>query len=438
MFPTAYEAELKDFGSIIQGMVIDMNEARLETIEQIREFLAGTVDVTFSISTDESALHSFVASVLRRFSYFKQCKGHRGVLLTYLRRVTGYSRQHLSRLLAQYRDTHSLRLLPRASRTSFARHYSPADVALLATTDSLHDTLSGPATKVLLRRAFELFGDGRFARLAQISVSHLYNLRASDPYRKQRLIWHGTKPSPIAIAVRKAPAPHGLPGYIRIDTVHQGDQDGLKGVYHINAVDIVTQWELVACVERISEAYLLPVIALLLAGFPFVIRGFHSDSGSEFVNHEVAQLLDKLRVEFTRSRPRHTNDNALVECKNGAVIRKVMGYSHIPQKHAAIINHFYSETLNPYLNFHRPCFFAVDKIDAKGKVRKTYPHDQIMTPWERLQAIPDYKKFLSPGTSPITLELQASAMSDNAAAQRVQLARKKLFQSFNRRSKSAA
>ena len=196
--------------------------------------------------------------------------------------------------------------------------------------------------------------------------------------------------------------------------------------------------ELVACVERISEAYLLSVIALLLAGFPFVIRGFHSDSGTEFVNHEVAQLLEKLRVEFTRSRPRHTNDNALVECKNGAVIRKVMGYSHIPQKHAAIINHFYSETFNPYLTVHRPCFFAVDKIDAKGKVRKTYPHDQIMTPWERLQSIPDYKKLLTPGTTPMTLDLQASAMSDNDAAERVQLARKKLFQSFNRRSKSAA
>ena len=415
-----------------------MNEARLETIEQIREFLMGTADITFSIPTEESALHAFVAMVIRRFSYFRQPKGHRGVLLAYLHRLTGYSRQHLSRLLAQYRDTCSLKPLPRASRTSFARYYRPADVALLAETDSLHDTLSGPATKVLLLRAFMLFGDDRFARLAQISVSHLYNLRASEPYRKQRLVCHGTQRSPVAIGVRKAPAPHGLPGYIRIDTVHQGDQDGLKGVYHINAVDIVTQWELVACVERISEAYLLPVIALLLAGFPFVIRGFHSDSGSEFVNHEIAKLLEKLRVEFTRSRPRQTNDNALAECKNGAVIRKVMGYSHIPQKHATAINYFYTETLNPYLNFHRPCFFAVDKIDAKGKVRKTYPHDQIMTPWERLKAIPDYQTFLKDGGTSQALELQANAMSDNDAAKKVQRARKQLFQSFNRRSKSAA
>jgi hypothetical protein len=419
-------------------MVIDMNEAKLETIEQIQEFLSGTAEVTFSIPNDEPTLRAFVAAVIKRFSYFRRRKGHRGVLLAYLRRLTGYSRQHLSRLLVQYRDTRSLKPRVRASRTSFTRHYGPAEVALLAETDSLHDTLSGPATKVLLLRALTLFGDTRFARLAQISISHLYNLRASEPYRKLRIVCRGTRASPVVIGIRKAPAPQGVPGYIRIDTVHQGDQDGMKGVYHINAVDIVTQWELVAAVEHISEAYLLPVIALLLNGFPFTIRGFHSDGGSEFVNYETAKLLDKLRVEFTRSRPRHTNDNALAECKNGAVIRKIMGYSHIPQKYATAINDFYVEALNPYLNFHRPCFFAVDTTDAKGKIRKTYPYEQIMTPWERLKTIPEYETFLKDGVTAQALELQANEMSDNAAAKKVQLARKQLFQSFNRRSKSAA
>jgi transposase InsO family protein len=419
-------------------MVIDMNVSRLETIEQIREFLNGTAEVAFSSPADESTLRTFVSTVLRRYRYFRLSKGQRGVLFAYMHRLTGYSRQHLSRLIAQFRDTQSLKPLNRASRTSFARTYGPEDVALLAETDSLHDTLSGPATKVLLIRAATTFGDPRYARLSQISVSHLYNLRASEPYRKQRLVWQRTRPAPVAVGIRKAPAPQGLPGYIRIDTVHQGDQDGMKGVYHINAIDIVTQWELVASVEQISEAYLLPVIALLLDGFPFAIRGFHSDSGSEYVNHKTAELLEKLRVEFTKSRPRQTNDNALAECKNGAVIRKTMGYSHIPQKHATAINRFYAEVLNPYLNFHRPCYFAVDKIDAKGKIRKTYPHDQIMTPWERLKSIPNYDTYLKLGITPQTLEHQANAMSDNDAAKQVQQARKLLFQSINRRSKSAA
>ena len=210
-------------------MVIDMNVSRLETIEHIREFLAGTAEVAFSHPADESARRIFVATVLKRYRYFALPKGRRGVLFAYMQRLTGYSRQHLSRLIAQYRDTQSIKPLNRASRTSFARIYGPADVALLAQTDSLHDTLSGPATKVLLIRAARLFGDARYARLSGISVAHLYNLRQSEPYRKQRQVWQRTRPSPVAIGIRKAPAPQGLPGYIRIDTVHQGDQDGLKG-----------------------------------------------------------------------------------------------------------------------------------------------------------------------------------------------------------------
>ena len=170
------------------------------------------------------------------------------------------------------------------------------------------------------------------------------------------------------------------------------------------------------------------MIALLLAGFPFAIRGFHSDSGSEYVNHKTAGLLEKLRIEFTKSRPRHTNDNALAECKNGAVIRKTMGYSHIPQKHAGAINGFYRDVLNPYLNFHRPCYFAVDTLDAKGKIKKTYPHDQIMTPWERLKSIAQYETYLKPGITAPSLDHDALSMSDNEAAKKVQFARKQLFQ----------
>jgi len=419
-------------------MVIDMNDARLGTIEQIREFLAGTADMTFTIPTDEATLHQFVATVLRRFRYFELTKGQRSVLMAYMRRLSGYTRQHLTKLIAQYRESGSLTPVSRTSRTSFGGRFGAADIALLAEIDSLHDTLSGPATKVLMARAWQNFGDERFVNLSEISVSHLYNLRASTAYQKQRMFWTRTQASPVRIGLRKAPAAQGLPGYIRIDTVHQGDHDGAKGVYHINAVDIITQWEIVAALERVSEAFLLPVIALMLESFPFAIRGFHSDGGSEYINHDIAAMLNKLNVEFTRSRPRHTNDNALAECKNGAVVRKIMGYSHIPQKHAAVINRFYRDILNPYLNFHRPCYFAHDTVDAKGKIKKTYPLGQIATPFERLQGLPDYADHLRPDLTPQALTLLANALSDNAAAAQVQEARKRLFQTFNRRSKVTA
>lgn len=123
-------------------MVIDMNESKLDSVEQIQEFLAGTAGVVFSVPTEESERHAFVTRVLRRLRYFKLAKGERGVVFAYMRRLSGYSRAHLSRLIAQYQHTQSLKPRRRATRTSFACQYRAEDVALLAEMDRLHDTLS--------------------------------------------------------------------------------------------------------------------------------------------------------------------------------------------------------------------------------------------------------------------------------------------------------
>jgi transposase InsO family protein len=155
------------------------------------------------------------------------------------------------------------------------------------------------------------------------------------------MVFQPTRPAQVSIGERRRPEPKGQPGYLRVDTVHQGDLEGVKGVYHINAVDEVTQWQVVGAVAQISEAYLLPVLEAMLSQFPFRIRNFHSDNGSEFINHTVAKLLNKLLIEQTKSRPRHSNDNGLAEAKNGAVIRKHMGYDHIAAPHAAAIAAFY-------------------------------------------------------------------------------------------------
>jgi hypothetical protein len=203
-------------------------------------------------------------------------------------------------------------------------------------------------------------------------------------------------------------------------------------------VDCLTQWELVASCEKISEAFLLPVIAALLAGFPFRILGFHADNGSEYINHTVARLLEKLRVEFTKSRPRRSNDNGLVETKNGAVVRKHLGYAHIPQHFAAQLNAFCAEQLNPYLNFHRPCLFAEELPDEKGKVRKRYPQRLVSTPFEKLASLPDAQRFLKPEVTLEALRAQASACSDNEAAERLNQARQRLFLSIHKRSRTAA
>ena len=165
-----------------------------------------------------------------------------------------------------------------------------------------------------------------------------------------------TRPVHIAIGERRRPQPFGQPGYLRVDSVHQGDLDGIKGLYHLNLVDEVTQFQFVGSVERIDTPCLAPVLEALLRAFPFNVRGFHTDNGSEFINHKIAARLQALHIdEFTKSRPRRSNDNALVESKNGSVIRKHLGYGHIPSRYAERVNAFTQQVLSPYLNFHRPC-----------------------------------------------------------------------------------
>jgi transposase InsO family protein len=425
-------------GSIMmRGMVIDMKDEQLLTLAQLQSFVDGTVAVDFAVTGEER--YGFIARTIRRFGYARLKRADKGLVLRFLGRVSGYSRQQLTRLVQRVRAQAPLLKRYRASRTSFARTFTHAEVLLLAHTDTLHGTLSGLATKKLMERAYCVFGETRYVHLATISVAHLYNLRKRTGYLRHRQVWTKTRPVAIAIGERRAPAPNNQPGYLRVDSVHQGDQDGVKGLYHINAVDCVTQYEAVATCEHISEAYLIPVLEELLQSFPFAIRGFHSDNGSEYINHHVAKLLNKLLIEeHTKSRSRHSNDNAQAESKNGAIVRKHLGYSHIPQRFAALVNAFCREHLNPYVNFHRPCLFAETITDAKGRQRKRYPYKLMMTPYEKLKSLPLAEQYLKPPITFQQLDAQARAISDNDAAQRLNNARATLFKIIFNRSKSAA
>lgn len=419
-------------------MVIDMNEERLDSIEQLAQFLELTAVLSPRVFGGEAERQSHVKRMLSRFNYPHLGRADKGVVKRYLVHVTGYSNQHLTKLIARFIGKQPLgqRKSPAAG---FNRRYTDADIVLLAQMDKLHDTPSGQAIKHLLKRAYTVFGDNAFERLSNISVAQIYNLRATDRYQDQRVQWRHTRPSKaVAIGVRKAPEPEGRAGFIRIDSVHQGDYDGVKGVYHINAVDCVTQWETVASCEKISEAYLLPVLEEIIESFPFEILGIHADNGSEYINKTVAKLLDKLNIELTKSRPRRSNDNALVEAKNGVVIRKFLGYSHIPQRHAELMNAFHHEHFNPYLNYHRACHFPLEVVDNKGKVRKTYPQNRMQTPFEKLSSMPTELRNLKPDITPEELTKYALSMSDNEAADRMQKARAAMFEAINRRRQRAS
>lgn len=415
-------------------MVIDMNETQVRTLEQVRQVLAGTSALQFLRPQDDAGRYVWIESVLKRFGYRHLSRPDRGAVLAYLQRLSGYSRAQITRLVARAAQGQPLVKKYHAPQHAFARRYTDIDIALLAEVDRAMGTLSGPATACMLRRQRDVYGDARFARLGSISVAHLYNLRASARYRAQRVVTTKTRPTAaVTIGVRRAPTPQGRPGFIRIDSVHQGDQDGVKGLYHINAVDCVTQWQVVASVQALCEAHLLPVIEQMLDQFPFMILGFHADNGSEYVNHRVAKMLEKLRIEFTRSRPRRSNDNGLAETKNGAVVRKVFGYAHIPQRHAARFNAFCRDHLNPFLNLHRPCLFATEVADPNkpGRIQRVYRHNDVMTPLDKLASLPNAAQFLRSQTLLDELQARARALSDFDAARQLAQARQKLFQHIN-------
>jgi transposase InsO family protein len=403
---------------------IRVAEGERLSLEQIRAFLEGSSELRFEAG-ERQERYAWAGRILVEQEYESLSRQNKGLVRGYIGKMTGLSRAQVTRLIGHYKERGEVRAKS-YRRHRFATRYSAEDIALLAEMDEAHETLSGPATQKLLQRAYYDFQNARYARLAGISVAHLYRMRASRSYRQRRVICQPTRPAPVSIGERRRPDPQGRPGYLRIDTVHQGDDvNGSKGVYHINAVDEVTQWEVLGATPQISEAWLIPVLEGMLEQFPFRIRGFHSDCGSEFINHRVARLLNKLLIEQTKSRPRHSNDNGLVEAKNGAVVRKHMGHWHIAAQHAGAIGTFYREHLNPYLNFHRPCAVAETVTGPRG--RRTQVYRWYATPWQILRQLPGVAGYLRPGITIAELDERSREHSDLEAARRMQQAKQRLF-----------
>jgi transposase InsO family protein len=394
-----------------------MDDSKPISLEQMRAFVAAGGSAGFRVE-DRAEKYACLQRTLRHLDYPRLRRADKGLVKRYLSQLTGLCRAQLTRLIGGYAANGAVTAAP-YRRRKFPAHYTEADVRLLAYVDQAHGTLSGPATRRILQREHREYHIQAYQRLARISSAQIYRFRKTAEYRKRHTSYQATRPTPVPIGERRKPDPNGRPGYLRIDTVHQGDKDGVKGLYHINAVDQVTQWQVVGATAHISEAWLLPVLTAMLEQFPFRIRGFHSDNGSEFINYQVSGLLNKLLIEQTKSRPRHSGDNALVESKNGAVIRKHLGWTHIASQH-----------LNPYLNFHRPCGMAELRTLAKGKIKRVYR--QWETPWDILRGLPDWKTSLRTDTNAEALQTQAAAQSDTDAAMAMQQAKRDLFQQLSR------
>lgn len=394
-------------------------------LEEIKDFLLFPQSIQFkSISKKER--NTWIQGVIMHHRYLKCARPVKSLLRQYIMRMTGLSRSQLTRLVRNYKSRATLK--PKEyKRNKFASIYTKGDIELLADTDNAHECLSGPATICIMKDEYDIYDKEKYIRLKNISVSHLYRLRSTPRYRENVQTFSKTKPTKVTIGERVKPEPNGKPGYLCVDTVHQGDKDSEKGVYHINCVDMVTQFEFVGAVESISERFMEDVLIDLLKQFPFKVIEFHSDNGSEYINKVVAKLLNKLMIKLTKTRPRRSNDNALAETKNGAIIRKHMGYIHIPRKKAGLVNQFYQEYFNTYLNYYRPCGFAEMRIDKRGKEKKIYPKEGYMTPYNKLKSLNNAKLYLKEFITFEELNKIFAQRSSTEYAKIIQKEKRKLF-----------
>ena len=309
---------------------IRMDEAEKLSLEAIGRFVAASEEIRFE-AEDRQQLYGWVERVLVEQEYAQQGKAARGLVRRYIEKMTGLSRAQVTRLIARY--TASGRVAATVyRRRRFPQLYTRADIELLASVDEAHETLSGPATRRILEREFEVYGKPEYARLATISVAHLYNLRqqpalpraASELHQDAA---HGGVDRRAAQASAAGPARLSAPGYGASGRSAGG---GEKGVYHINAVDEVTQWQVVGATPRISEAYLEPVlethaasVSLSHPGLPHRQRlGVHQQNRRPTAGKTAASNRPKAGLG-------KSGDNGLVETKNGAIIRKHIGYGYI-------------------------------------------------------------------------------------------------------------
>jgi hypothetical protein len=412
-------------------MTIDMNDDHIVSVAQLREFVKIHTKATFKSTSTKKETYDWINNTLNKFKYRSLKKKEKSIVKKYVMKMTGYSEGAIDKLIAR-KKKHGRIFVKKRTQHSFQTYYDVSDIALLAQISEVTLNQNGYALKEMCRSMYLDFNDLRFEKLAHISVSHLYNLKKTRVFQSKFLHYTKTNPVQRNIGERKKPQTCGKPGYIRIDSVHQGDLDKQKGVYHINLVDEVTQMEYIGCIERISEYYMIPLLEELLTCFPYKIIGFHSDNGGEYINRQVSGMLTKMFVEQTKSRSRHTNDNALVEGKNGALIRKYTGYIHIPQKHAQRINTFYTEYLNPYINFHRYCGFATEYINEKGKIKKKY--ETYMTPIQKLLSLPECTEYLKEGMTKESLIDEERKVTHFESAKEVFVERQKMFRDINKRA----
>ncbi len=183
-----------------------------------------------------------------------------------------------------------------------------------------------------------------------------------------------TKPSQLKeiIPIFTGPWADKPASYGQIDTVHCGGSLLGDMIFSVNYTDVATLWVSFGAQWNKGERATKKSLQRIKEKVPFTILGMHPDTGSEFINYNLKTWCDEEKIELTRSRPGHKNDNAYVEQKNGHVLRRFMGYSKFDCPDlVGLIQEMY-DLLEIYLNHFVPSRKCLEKIRIGSKYRKKY------------------------------------------------------------------
>jgi len=173
------------------------------------------------------------------------------------------------------------------------------------------------------------------------------------------------------------------PGHGQIDTVvHCGGSLLGNMAYSVNYTDVATLWVSFAAQWNKGQQATMDSLKRIRGKIPFRVLGMHPDTGSEFINWFLKDWCDEEKIEFTRSRLYHSNDNAYVEQKNGHVIRRFLEYDRIDAREAVeVMNELYDK-LELYLNHFVSSKKCIEKVRIGSKYKKKY--DKAKTPYKRV------------------------------------------------------
>jgi len=352
-----------------------------------KHFALGADMRRISMATRDELLEAVAA----RYRAAKRTE--KGRILTEFVEISGYHRKHAERLL---RREHAVdRSRPRPGRRIYDEAVREALVVLWEAGDRICGKRLKPLIPLLIpameRHGHLVLDETVRLRICEISAATidrvLAPVRAGASGGRRRRNAHSSAVRRSVPIRTFADWNDPVPGYMEADLVaHSGPSASGSFVQTLTLTDVATGWTECAALLFREQRLLSEVMTALRPALPFPLLGFDTDNDSVFMNQTIKDWCDAAQVTFTRSRPYRKNDQAHVEQKNGAIVRRMVGYRRYSGIAAATeLARLYS-SMRLCVNFFQPSFKLMEKTRDGARVTKRY-HPPL-APFQRVQAHP--------------------------------------------------